>query len=155
MWRDHVSREHSTAAVDFHLECRPHIRNYCFVLMSLVQGGLHQTEKRSHPAHGWKGRHSNWQRSTRWYQVHTYVVHNTYPTLKSRQFCFHTITKISRTHTRTYFWGGMYQLETRFARIIVRTVRECHMCFTLTAYSLFVSDLPRASGPSLRWRCSL
>ena len=30
-----------------------------------------------------------------------------------------TKTKISRTHTRTDFFFGMYQLETRFARIIV------------------------------------
>ena len=44
-----------------------------------------------------------------------------YPTLKPRQF-FHTKTNISRTrvHTgrRTDFFLGVYQLETRFARII-------------------------------------
>ena len=32
VWRDHVSREHSTAAVGFHFGGRPHKRNYCFVL---------------------------------------------------------------------------------------------------------------------------
>ena len=42
VWRDHVSREHSTAAVGFHFGGRPHKRNYCFVLTSLVLGGLHQ-----------------------------------------------------------------------------------------------------------------
>ena len=42
MWRDHVSREHSTAAVGFHFGGRPHKRNDCFVLTSLVLGGLHQ-----------------------------------------------------------------------------------------------------------------
>ena len=33
---------HSTAAVGFHFGGRPHKRNYCFVLTSLVLGGLHQ-----------------------------------------------------------------------------------------------------------------
>ena len=42
VWRDHVSREHRTAAVGFHFGSRPHKRNYCFVLTSLVLGGLHQ-----------------------------------------------------------------------------------------------------------------
>ena len=42
MWRDHVSREHSTAAVGFHFGGRSHKRNYCFMLTSLVLGGLHQ-----------------------------------------------------------------------------------------------------------------
>ena len=42
MWRDHVSREHSTAAVGFHFGGRPHKRSYCFVLTSLVLGGLHE-----------------------------------------------------------------------------------------------------------------
>ena len=37
-----VSREHSTAAVGFHFGGRPHRRNYCFVLTSLVLGALHQ-----------------------------------------------------------------------------------------------------------------
>ena len=40
VWRDHVSREHSTAAVGFHFGHRPHKRNYCFVLTSLVLCGL-------------------------------------------------------------------------------------------------------------------
>ena len=35
-------REHSTAAVGFHFGGRPHKRKYCFVLTSLVLGGLHQ-----------------------------------------------------------------------------------------------------------------
>ena len=34
--------EHSTAAVGFHFGGRPHKRNYCFALTSLVLGGLHQ-----------------------------------------------------------------------------------------------------------------
>ena len=42
VWRDHVSREHNTAAVGFHFGGRPHKRKYCFVLTSLVLGGLHQ-----------------------------------------------------------------------------------------------------------------
>ena len=42
MWRDHVSQEHSTAAVGFHFGGRPHKKNYCFVLTSLVLDGLHQ-----------------------------------------------------------------------------------------------------------------
>ena len=42
VWRDHVSREHSTAAVGFHIGGRPHKRNYRFVLTWLVLGGLHQ-----------------------------------------------------------------------------------------------------------------
>ena len=32
----------ATAAVGFHFGGRPHKRNYCFVLTSLVLGGLHQ-----------------------------------------------------------------------------------------------------------------
>ena len=42
VWRDHVSREHSTAAVGFHFGGRPHKSNHCFALTSLVLGGLHQ-----------------------------------------------------------------------------------------------------------------
>ena len=34
--------EHNTAAVGFHFGGRPHKRNYCFTLTSLVLGGLHQ-----------------------------------------------------------------------------------------------------------------
>ena len=34
--------EHSTAAVGFQFGGRPHKINYCFVLTSLVLGGLHQ-----------------------------------------------------------------------------------------------------------------
>ena len=31
--------------------------------------GWASPEKRSHPAHGWKGRPRSWQRSARWYQL--------------------------------------------------------------------------------------
>ena len=115
--------ERSTAA-DFHFGSRPHKRNYCFVLTSLVLGGLHQrsgvalpTGGRADPAVGNEAL-AGTRRSVffslvpgaRWY-----------PTLKPRQF-FHTKTKISRTrvHTgrRTDFFWGVYQLETRFARIM-------------------------------------
>ena len=130
-------REHSTAAVGFHFGGRPHKINYCFMLTSLVLGGLHQgsgvalpTGGRADPAVGNEAL-AGTRRSVffslvpgaRWY-----------PTLKPRQsFCMwyiipHTKTKISRTqghmdtrahgHTRTDFFFGMYQLETRFARII-------------------------------------
>jgi len=93
----------------------------------------------------------------RWYQVHTYPVHNTNRTLKPRQFLLpcrlllpyrffcstlkprlveyvqtyrffcstlkprlveHTADVYRRTDG-TDFFGGMYQLETRFARIII------------------------------------
>ena len=61
VWRDHVSREHSTAAVGFHFGGRPHKRNYRFVLTSLVLGGLHQrsgvalpTGGRADPAVGYE-----------------------------------------------------------------------------------------------------
>ena len=37
-----IRDRHSTAAVGFHSGGRPHKRNYCFVLTSLVLGGLHQ-----------------------------------------------------------------------------------------------------------------
>ena len=62
--RDHVSREHSTAAVGFHIGSRPHKRNFSGPKWV-------SPEKQSRPAHGWKGRPRNWQRSARWYQVHT------------------------------------------------------------------------------------
>ena len=61
------------------------------------------------------------------------LAHNTYPTLKLRPF-FHTKTKISRTHTRTDFLGGMYpwwELETRFARIIRIFGWSCVFCDNL------------------------
>ena len=116
----------------------------------VVCPGWASPEKRSHPVHA------------RWYQVHTYPVHNTNPTLKPRhfllpcrfllpyRFCcstlkprlveyvqtfiaaqiflFYTKTKISRTHAPradvychtdgTYDFSGVYEIETRFARII-------------------------------------
>ena len=80
--------------------------------------------------------HNTYPTLVRRYHVYTYLVH---PTLKPRRcrillpyrFFFHTKTEVSRTHCRgllltdfycgtdgTVFWGGMYQLETRFARII-------------------------------------
>ena len=83
MWRDHVSWEHSTAAVGFHFGGRPHKRNYCFVLTSLVLGGLHQRSG----AHGWKGRPRNWQRSARWYQA----------------FCFFLVGGCSPIHSNLGF----------------------------------------------------
>ena len=54
MWRDHVSQEHSTAAVGFHFGGRPHKRNYCFVLTSLHQrsGVALPTGGRADPAVG-------------------------------------------------------------------------------------------------------
>ena len=79
-------------------------RNYRFALTSLVLGGLHHrsgvalpTGGRADPAIG-----NESLAGTRY--IRMYVVHNTYPTLKIRYF-FHTKTKISRTHTRTFFWG--------------------------------------------------
>ena len=36
--------------------------------------GWASPEKRSRPAHGWKGRPRNWQRSARWYQVFFFVL---------------------------------------------------------------------------------
>ena len=87
--------------------------------------GWASPEKRSRPAHGWKGRPRNWQRSARWYQVHTYVVHNTYPTMKPRHF-FHTKTNISRTHahTRRLFSGdASIRNSLRSNNLDVRLVR--------------------------------
>ena len=102
-------------------------------------------EKRSRPAHGWKGRPRSWQRSASWYQAFFFFSlvpgARWYPTLNPRQsFCMwyiipHTKTKIiahvheAHGHTRTDFFFGMYQLETRFARIISvillpRTIRS-------------------------------
>ena len=129
-------REHSTAAVGFHFGGRPHKRNYCFVLTSLVLGGLHQksgvalpTGGRADPAFGNEAL-AGTRRSVffslvpgaRWY-----------PTLKPRQsicvwyIILHTKTKIiahvhaahGHTGTREDIFFGMYQLETRFARIIL------------------------------------
>ena len=84
--------------------------------------------------------HNTYPTLVRRYHVHTSLVHLT---LKPRHFLFRcrlllpyrfffdSKTKISRTHCRRLlpyrlllryrryiFWGGMYQLETRFARII-------------------------------------
>ena len=72
-------------------------------------------EKRSRPAHGWKGRTRSWQRSARWYQALFFFSlvpgARWYPTLKPRQFFHtktkkhtyvHTKTKISRTSTHTH-----------------------------------------------------
>ena len=62
-------------------------------------------EKRSRPAHGWKGRPRSWQRSARWYQAFFFLLlvpgARWYPTLKPRQI-FHTKTKISRTSGHTH-----------------------------------------------------
>ena len=117
----------------------------------VVCPGWASPEKRSRPVYA------------RWYQVHTYPVHNTNPILQPRQFLlpcrllvpyrflcstlkprlveyvqtfiaaqiflFYTKTKISRTHAPsadvycrtdgTDFFSGVYELETRFARIIL------------------------------------
>ena len=62
-------------------------------------------EKRSHPAHGSKGRPRSWQRSARLYQALFFFSlvpgARWYPTLKPRQF-FHTKTKKhTYVHTKT------------------------------------------------------
>ena len=110
MWRDHVSREHSTAAaVGFHFGGRPHKRNYCFVLTSLFLGGLHQrsgvalpTGGRADPAVGNEALAGTRRpfllslvRGARWY-----------PTLKPRQFSTLKPTRRSMapyTKTKTIF----------------------------------------------------
>ena len=121
----------------------PQERKYCFVLTSLVLGGLHQrsgvalpTGGRADPAVGNEAL-AGTRRSVffslvpgaRWY-----------PTLKPRQyFCMwyiipHTKTKmIAHVHTCTRHTGtrgriffGMCQLETRFARIIGRVSTTDH-----------------------------
>ena len=119
MGRDHVSREHSAAAVGFHFGGRPHKRKHCLVLTSLVLGGLHQrsgvalpTGGRTDPAVGNEAL-AGTRRSAffslvpgaRWY-----------PTLKPRKY-FSTLrprlVEQAHTHTRTNFLGGMYQASTR------------------------------------------
>ena len=161
-----MSREHNTAAVGFQAP-----QEKLLLCVNVTGPGWASPEKRSRPAHGWKGRPRNWQRSARWYQVHKCSVsriefgsidpngllimsdsiHETAATPsvslaavvtrtllcmcvfsktmyvdrhRYTVFCPYTVcrpntkSKISRTHTRTYIFGGMYQLETRFARII-------------------------------------
>ena len=126
--------EHSTAAVGFHFGGRPHKRNYCFALTSLVLGGLHQrsgvalpTGGRADPVVG-----NEALSGTRGFVFFSLVPGaRWYPTLKPRQsFCMwyiipHTKTQdcctgahVHAAHgTRADFFFGMYQLETRFARI--------------------------------------
>ena len=74
-------------------------------------------EKRSRPAHGWKGRPRSWQRSASWYQPFCFLFAGTrrslVPDTKTKTIFFHTKTKISRTHTRTDFFLGMYQVSIR------------------------------------------
>ena len=70
-------------------------------------------EKRSRPAHGWKGRPRNWQRSARWYQAFCFFFAGTrrslVPHTTTKTIFFHTKTKISRTHTDTdrFFLGDV------------------------------------------------
>ena len=73
--------------------------------------GWASPEKRSRPAHGWKGRPRSWQRSARWYQAFCFFFAGTrrslVPHTKTKTIFFHTKTKISRTHTDTdgfFFW---------------------------------------------------
>ena len=46
--------------------------------------------------------------SAGWYQVHTYVVHDTYPTLTLRLIGYPTLKPALVEHTdeHTVFWGG-------------------------------------------------
>ena len=123
---------------------RPAPQEKLLLRVNVAGPGWASPEKRSRPAHGWKGRPRSWQRSARWYQAFCCFSlvpgARWYPTLKPRQsFCMwyiipHTKTKIiSRTHvhtctrhtgTRADFFLGMYQLETRFARININMYFE-------------------------------
>ena len=103
-------------------------------------------EKRSRLAHGWKGRPRSWQRSARWYQAFFFffagarrslVPHTktkTISLLKPR--LFDTCTR--HTGTRADFFFGMYQLETRFARITYVGAVVWRLAPGLTTYYLRV-----------------
>ena len=82
---------------------RPAPQEKLLLCVNVAGPGWASPEKRSRPAHGWKGRPRNWQRSARWYQVHTYMVHNTYPTLKPRHL-FSTLKPRLIEHTQIFFW---------------------------------------------------
>ena len=51
---------------------RPAPQEKRLLCVNVACPGWASPEKRSRPGHGWKGRPRNWQRSTRWYQVHTF-----------------------------------------------------------------------------------
>ena len=102
---------------------RPAPRDKLLLCVNVAGPEWASPEKRSRPAHGWKGRPRSWQRSVRWYQAFCFFFAGTrrslVPHTKTKTIFFHSKTKISRTHTQTDFFFGMYryQLETRFARI--------------------------------------
>ena len=64
-------------------------------------------EKRSRPAHGWKGRPRSWQRSARWYQAFFFfsLVSGArwYPTLKPI-LVEHACTRAHGHTRRLFFW---------------------------------------------------
>ena len=115
--------EHSTAAVGFHFGGRPHKRNHCFALTSLVLGGLHQRSGVALPTGG-RADHAVGNEAlagTRRSVFSLVSGARWYPTLKPRQsFCMwyiiphtktkiiphvHTCTKHTGTRGRIFFLG--------------------------------------------------
>ena len=105
---------------------RPAPQEKLLLCVNVTGPGWASPEKRSRPAHGWKGRPRSRQRSARWYQAFFFFFAGT-----RRSLVPHTKTKtifstlepslVKHTHARTHFFFGMYtwwELETRFARII-------------------------------------
>ena len=95
---------------------RPAAQENLLLCVNVAGPGWASQEKRSRPAHGWKGRPRSWQRSARWDQAFFFfsMVSGArwYPTLKPRQY-FHTKTKINRTsgHTNGQFFFACPRVE--------------------------------------------
>ena len=63
------------------------------------------------------------------------------PQTKTKTIFFHTKTKISRTHTRTDFFVGMYQLETRFARITPITQQLIYVALPEDRFAVVIAAI--------------
>ena len=137
VWRDHVSREHSTAAVGFHFGGRPHKRNYCFVFTSLVLCGLHQrsgvalpTGGRADPAIGNEALAGTrrsvflWGGDVALYFTYVPTWYHTVVACDNNSVLRTPLYPRLLARTRTNFFFGMHQLETRFARIKEKTNRK-------------------------------
>ena len=111
---------------------RPAPQEKLQLCVNVTGPGWASPEKRSRPAHGWKGRPRSWQRSARWYQAFFVFFAGT-----RRSLVPHTKTKtifstlkprlVEHAHTRTDLFFGMYpwwELETRFGRTIHTTTTE-------------------------------
>ena len=92
---------------------RPAPQEKLLLCVNVAGPGWASPEKRSRPAHGWKGRPRSWQRGARWYQAFCFFFAGTrrslVPRTKTKTIFFHTKTKISRTHTDTdgFFFGDV------------------------------------------------